>query len=144
MIAINAKRSSIKLILAITNQGKARFSRFEGTMNAKRLIGFMKGLIKDAKRKVYPILDNLWVHHANLVKEWLAKHSDETGAFYLPANSPELNPDEYLNCDLKAGVHGGAIEGSLKAQALAHMRRLQELPARVASYFEHRCIHYAA
>jgi len=27
--------------------------------------------------------------------------------FYLPAYLPELNPDEYLNCDLKADVHGG-------------------------------------
>ncbi len=26
--------------------------------------------------------------------------------FYLPAYSPELNPDEYLNNDLKSAVHG--------------------------------------
>lgn len=24
--------------------------------------------------------------------------------FYLPSYSPEINPDEYLNCDLKYGL----------------------------------------
>ena len=31
---------------------------------------------------------------------------------YLPAYPPDLNPDEYLNCDLKAGVHGGVPAGN--------------------------------
>ena len=35
------------------------------------------------------------------------KHTDLIEVFFLPAYSPELNPDEYLNCDLKAQVHGG-------------------------------------
>jgi len=40
-------------------------------------------------------------------KEWLEGYEDEIDVYYLPAYSPELNPDEYLNCDLKAGVHSG-------------------------------------
>jgi len=58
-------------------------------------------LIKDAKRKVLLILDNLKVHHSYIVKDWLKEHCEEIKIFYLPAYSPELNPDEYLNCDLK-------------------------------------------
>ena len=77
-------------------------------MNAKRLIEFCRRLIKAAKRKVFLILDgNLRVHHANVFKEWLEGYEDEIDVYYLPAYSPELNPDEYLNCDLKAGVHSG-------------------------------------
>ena len=52
------------------------------------------------------ILDNLRVHHAKVVKAWLAEHKDETEVFYLPSCAPELNPDEYMNCDLTVGVHG--------------------------------------
>mgnify|MGYP001964493691 CR=1 FL=1 len=67
-------------------------------MNVTILIDFMKRLIRDAKRKVFLILDNLKVHHAKVVKAWLEDHQDEIEVFYLPPYSPELNPDEYLSC----------------------------------------------
>lgn len=147
VIDLSAKRASINMISAITNQGKVRFQIYEGTMDAKRLIGFMKRLIKDAQRKTYLILDNLKVHHALLVKEWVEKNSTKIELFYLPAYSPELNPDEYLNCDLKAAVHTGTPARStkqLKSKTLSHMRKLQKMPKRVCSYFRHPKIHYAA
>ena len=106
-IVLNANRASINMISAITNQGKVRFRIFEGGMNADVLIDFLMRLVKDAKRKVFLILDNLRVHHAKPVKEWLEHHKNVIKVFYLPAYSPELNPDEYLNGDLKAGVHNG-------------------------------------
>ncbi|RFC37606.1 MAG: DDE superfamily endonuclease [Candidatus Nitrotoga sp. LAW] len=56
------------------------------------------------QRKVFLMLDNLRVHHAKLVKAWLAKQQDEIEVFYLPSYSPELNPDEMLNADLKQAV----------------------------------------
>ena len=95
------------MISAITNQGKVRLRVFEGSMNADILIDFCKRLIKSSRRKVYLILDNLRVHHAKVFMRWLSEHEDEIEVFYLPSYSPELNPDEYLNCDLKAGVHSG-------------------------------------
>jgi len=76
-------------------------------MNADILIDFMKRLTKDAKKKVFLILDNLRVHYAKMVKAWLEKHTEEIEVFYLPSYSPELDPDEYLNCDLKQGVNSG-------------------------------------
>jgi len=147
VIRLSARRASSNMISAITNQGKVRFQIYDGSMNAKRLITFMKRLIKDAKRKVFLILDNLRVHHAKMVKAWLVEHIDEIEVFYLPAYSPELNPDEYLNCDLKAGVHSRAPARNnkqLKGKVISHMRMLQKKPARVAKYFHHPKINYAA
>jgi transposase len=66
---------------------------------------FMTRLIKDADRKVFLILDNLRTHHSKPVREWLEKHREKIEVFYLPSYSPELNPDEYLNRDLKLSVH---------------------------------------
>lgn len=146
-IRLNAKRESINMISAVTNQGKVRFRFFEGSMNADMLIEFMMRLLKDAQRKVYLILDNLRVHHAKPVKEWLEEHKHMIEVFYLPAYSPELNPDEYLNCDLKAGIHSGKparSKNELKLKASKHMRMLQRKPSRVRKYFQHRSIRYAA
>ena len=61
------------------------------------------------------------------VKAWLAKHQDEVEVFYLPSYSPELNPDEMLNADLKPVVTSKATT--------SHMRKLQKSPERVKKYF---------
>jgi len=147
VVRLNVNRVSVNMISAITNQGKVRFKVFEGNMNTDVMIDFCKRLIRSAKRKVYLILDNLRVHHSKLFKAWLVEHEDQIQVFYLPSYSPELNPDEYLNCDLKAGVHSGKParnKPQLKGKIVSHMRMLQKRPQRVAKYFNHQKINYAA
>lgn len=147
VIVLNANRASINMISAITNQGKVKFQIFEGSMNGDVLIDFMHRLVSRAKRKLFLILDNLRVHHCKPVKEWLEQHKKMIEVFYLPAYSPELNPDEYLNCDLKAGVHSGKPARSkeeLKSKTVLHMNMLRKKPSRVKKYFNHEKIRYAA
>ena len=115
---------------------------YDETMTAQVLIRFMKQLIKGASCKIFLILDNLRVHHAKLVKAWLETDEikQQIEVFFLPAYAPQLNPDEYLNCDLKAGVHSGPParnKEDLKKKVISHMRKLQKFPDRVASYFRH-------
>ncbi len=65
----------------------------------------------------------------------------------MPSYSPELNPDEYLNCDLNVGVHTGVpatTKSELVRKATGHLRMLQKRPARVANCFKHLKIAYAA
>jgi len=147
VVEINAKRFSLNMISAISNQGLLRFMMYEETMTARVLLRFLKRLTKDAGRKVFLVLDNLRVHHAKLVKAWLEEHSDEIEVFYLPSYSPELNPDEYLNCDLKTGIRSSSParnQSDLKGKVLGHMRMLQKKPQRVEKYFKHPAIKYAA
>jgi transposase len=147
VVRVNNKREGLSIISTVTNQGKVRWKVFEGAMNADVLIDFFKRLIKDAKRKVFLILDNLKVHHARKVKDWLAKHEKEIEVFYLPSYSPELNPDECLNADLKDGVTRRAparSKAQLKKAAISHLRKLQKSPRRVRKYFEHKPVRYAA
>lgn len=116
-------------------------------MNTDILIEFCKRLIEASGRKVYLILDNLRVHHAKPFKAWLEQHNDEIEVFYLPLYSPELNPDEYLNCDLKAAMHSGKparTKDQLKKKVRSHRAMLQKIPARVQKYFAHKKIQYAA
>lgn len=146
VINLNAKRHSINLISAITNQGTVRFMIYHDAMNSQTMIKFMKRLIKDAGRKVFLIVDNLRVHHSGPVKEWLEENAEKIEVFFLPSYSPELNPDEYLNCDLKAGVHSAAParnKQDLNKKTISHLRMLQKRPDRVKKYFEHNSIAYA-
>jgi len=146
-IKLHPRCQRVNLISSITNQGKVRFMVYKDKMNSQTFIKFMKRLIKDTDKKLFLILDNLKVHHSYVVKDWLTDHKDEIEVFYLPSYSPELNPDEYLNCDLKSGVHSetpARTADQLKRKAISHLRKLQKLPGRVANYFKHPKINYAA
>ena len=82
-----------------------------------------------------------------LVKQWEEEHKDEIKLFYLPSYSPDRNPDEYLNCDLKYGLSEKPAPKTvekLKENLENHMNMLQENSSRVAKYFRHPSIKYAA
>src|ERR1017187_8638370 len=98
------QKFSTSMIAAVSNRGLMRFKLYKGALNVAIFIDFMKRLIKDAKQKVFLIVDNLRVHHAKAVQDWLARHKVELEIFYLPAYAPEHNPDEYLNNDLKQTI----------------------------------------
>ena len=62
-------RQRFSMISSVNNQGKCYWMVIDGVFNADRLIEFMRGLVKDASRKVFLVMDNLKVHHCKPVKE---------------------------------------------------------------------------
>ena len=114
VVRINATRSRINMISSITNQGKVRFMLYRETMTSQVLIKFLSRLIKDSDHKILLILDNLRVHHSKRVQAWLEERKDQIELFFLPSYSPELNPDEYLNGDLKKRIRSGVPARSEK------------------------------
>ena len=141
----NQRRIGLGLISAVSNRGELRWKMLDGAIKAPVLIDFLQRLIRDAKRKVFLILDRLPVHRAAVVREWLARHKRQIEVSYLPAYSLELNPDEGLNADLKQNVRRKAPMRSkpqLKQAAISHMRRLAKSPARVRSYFRQKPVRY--
>ena len=107
----------------------------------------MEQLIKTSSKKILLIVDNLRVHHSKIVKEWVEQNKEKIELFYLPSYSPERNPDEYLNCDLKQGlsnIKAPRNKEILEQNMKNHMEMLSENPNRVKSYFKHEDIKYAA
>ena len=98
---IGGTRQKLSMIATVTNQGKTRWMIIDDAFDADKLIEFLQALIKDAGKKVFLILDNLRVHHSNIVKAWVAEHKEKIELFYLPSYSPQLNPEARLNADLK-------------------------------------------
>jgi len=147
VIRLVVKKSRVSMISSINNQGKVRFMMYRDAMNSELMIKFMTRLTKDAGRKVFLILDNLRVHHSKKVTKWLGKHKEQIAVFYLPSYSPELNPDEYLNGNLKTKVHSGTPirnREDLEKKTRSFMRTLVKRPAHVRSYFKHPKVAYAA
>ena len=146
ILKVEAKRLKLNMLSAVSNRGKLRFTITKESVNADILIDFMKRLIKDTGRKVLMILDNLRVHHAKKVSAWLTEHRQEIELFYLPPYSPEYNPDEYLNSDLKREMSKLPIPGSeeeLGRNARSVLKKTQLKPSRVKSYFGSKFTKYA-
>ena len=147
VIRVNSKRHGLSVISTVTNKGQMRWRIFDGALNTDILIDFLRRLIKGASKKLFLILDNLRVHHAKPVKAWLAEHADAIEVFYLPSYSPELNPDEMANADIKQAVTKLAPARTklqlVKATA-RHLRSVQRQPERIRKYFEHEPVRYAA
>jgi tRNA U34 5-methylaminomethyl-2-thiouridine-forming methyltransferase MnmC len=111
------------------------------------LIDFFKRLIKGQKKKVFLILDNLMVYHSKTVKAWLAEHAEDIQVFYLPSYSPEPNPDEMANADLKQALSKLAparTKLQLVKPTAVHLRSVQRQPAPIKKYFKHDPVRYAA
>ena len=147
VVRVPNKRHGLSIISTVTNKGQMRWRIFDGALNSTILIDFFKRLIKGQKKKVFLILDNLRVHHSKPVKHWLAQHAEYIEVFYLPSYSPELNPDEMANADLKQAVTKLAPARTklqlVKATA-RHLRSVQRQPQRIKKYFEHGPVRYAA
>ncbi len=142
----NAQRFATGMISSITRQGKTRFMCYQGAMNSQIFLRFLKRLIKDSPKKIFLIVDNLPVHHSKPVKKWLDDNSEYIEIFFLPSYSPQHNPDEYLNRDLKQSIANkppARNKNQLKRQVISHMKSIQKLPNRVKSYFKNSNVAYA-
>ena len=140
-----AKKFRINMISAITPTGKTHFALYDEPINTDRFIEFLEKAIESSSKKLYMILDNLRVHHAKKVREWVEEHQERIALFYLPAYSPDLNPDEYLNQDYKQSAHRDKIptnKEELKANTLDYMNSLQNNPEKVKGFFRAESLKY--
>lgn len=146
-IQLNTQRGGVNYIASISNQGKVRFMLYTQKLTAQMFIRFLERLIAKRERKLLWIVDRHPVHRSDAVRHWLQQHQDNIEIYFLPSYSPQLNPTEYLNCDVKQGVHSKPPTrnlSQLNGRLRSHLFKLQKLPARIVKYFKHPFIAYAA
>ncbi|MCA1699279.1 MAG: IS630 family transposase, partial [Actinobacteria bacterium] len=142
------KRFRANMIAAVSNTGTLRFRVFDERFTGQVFLDFLKRLVNDAQgRKIVLIVDGHPAHRARIVRDWVAANPDRIDLHFLPGYSPELNPAEMLNQDVKANALGrrrplDLIE--LIADVRRFLRSCQRRPARVARYFHERHVTYAA
>lgn len=143
----NTQRVSVNYLASVSNQGKVRFMLYTQKLTAHVFITFLERLIANRDRKLMWIVDRHPVHRSDAVHQWLQDHQDKIEMYLLPPYSPQLNPAEYLNCDVKQGVHSKPPTrnlSQLKGRLRSHLFKLQKLPTRIVKYFQHPFIAYAA
>lgn len=137
----------VNQISAISNEGTVQFMTYSGMLNATVFLQFLERLTAKTRRKILLIADRLPAHKTAEVETWLAEHTSQIEIFYLPAYSPEMNPVEYLNNDMKATVNEAGLPENrsvLKIRLEKFMNKLATVPSHVISYFLHPWAQYAA
>ena len=139
-------RFGCSVISAISNQGALYFMVFSGTLKADVFIEFLRRMLKHCEEKIVLIVDRHPVHRSKKVRSWVASRQERLHLIFLPAYSPELNPDEYLNQDVKnaMGKRRADTKSALLSQTRSTLRSRQRKPHKVQNYFQAKHVRYAA
>lgn len=140
------KRFRCNMLSTITPRGQLTFMVFTGNFNWKVLLKFLRRLVRQAEAKIFLIMDRHPAHRKTEVQKWLANHAHQIQRFFLPPYSPELNPDEMLNHDVKSNALGrkrSATQQEMIVDLRAYLRRRQHQPEVVKRYFHAPSVRYA-
>jgi transposase len=138
VLEVPKTRIQQNLISSVTPDGEMTYWLFSGTMNSRKFIEYLEQLIASTDKKVFLMIDRHPAHTANVVQEWVQEHADEIEITWLPRYSPEYNPDEFLNNDLKANLKNKPLPENTPAFADTIRKildQIADLPERIKGYF---------
>lgn len=149
VIKRTGNRFSLNMISAISNRGHLQFMIIDGNgrFNSDVFKTFLKQMIKYRKQKIYFVTDNHSAHKTKLLNEWLEKNKKKIEVFFLPPYSPELNPQEYVNQDVKTNVIGKKRpinKNQMKNNVEDFMNKRKNNKKQVKKYFHEKHVRYAA
>ena len=147
IVSSTGARFRVNMISALSAQGQLRFMLTEGRVTASVFVEFLRRLMAHASAPVFLVVDGHSTHKAKLVRRFVESQGGRLELHYLPAYSPELNPDELVWNNLKTHTLGRQVMASreeLRRMVLSHLHRMQKLPALIRSFFRAPTTRYAA
>ena len=147
VIKRTGQRFSLNMISAISNRGHLQFMIMDGRFNSEVFETFLKQMIKYAREKIYFVTDGHPAHKTKKLNGWLVKNKKRIEVFFLPPYSPELNPQEYVNQDVKTNIIGKKRpinKAQMKTNVEDFMLKRKNDKMQVRKYFHERHVRYAA
>jgi len=141
------QRFRCNLISALTNRGQLQFMVFKEGFTVAVFVKFLRRLLRQNRRRIFLIIDNHPVHVARATLRWFKTRRQQLRVYFLPGYSPELNPDEYLNQDVKANAVGRTRPLDRKemiGNVRAYLRSTQTHRSLVKRYFQAEHVRYAS
>lgn len=140
-------RFRCNMIAAITNHGSMKWKVFEDSFTVSVFIDFLRRLTYKAPKKVFLIIDNHKVHHAKKVTAWVEKYPDRVQLFFLPPYSPEMNPQELVNQEIKGHPGNFRLMTSMEDLAINlryYLTQIQFNSFKIRAYFQKESVKYAS
>ena len=147
VIKRTGQRFSLNMISAISNKGHLQFLIIDGRFNSEVFQTFLQQMIKYSRQKIYFVTDGHPAHKTKKLNEWLLENNERIQVFFLPPYSPELNPQEYVNQDVKTNVIGKKRpinKSQMRANVEEFMYARKNDKMQVQKYFHEKHVRYAA
>jgi transposase len=148
VVPVTGKRFGVNFLATLTNGGLMRFLVYHARFTQVILRTFLALLLASRPgRKVMLILDRHPVHTSKGVAEWVSQRADRIELVFLPPYSPEVNPVEYLNNDVKANTQRmsrAKDKDELHDQLNVFLEVTAEDPKFAKAYFQAKHVRYAA
>jgi transposase len=144
---IPGRRFGVNYMASVASSGLLRFMVYSGRLSGALFILFLSRLLANRPGKIYVIVDRHPTHRGRLATAWARQHAERLQLVYLPAYSPELNPVEYLNNDVKANAQRKGRARTAKELARkvrSYLNAIQYEFAYVQAYFQAEPVQYAA
>ncbi|MEP6935566.1 MAG: IS630 family transposase [Nitrospirota bacterium] len=147
VVRATGQRFGCTRISAITNKGGLSFMVFQGKFNTPVFVAFMQRLLKQVAGHIYLIVDGHPVHRSGAAKRVVGRSKPRLRLIRLLGYCPELNPDEWLNQDVKTNGLGKSRPTNrteLLAIVRSHLYRRQKQPQVITNLFREKQVRYAA
>jgi transposase len=131
-------KASISAMSAISNSGRLIFTLHEIKITSIQVINFLDQMLKQhPKRHIIVVMDKAPPHTSKITKRYI-ESKKRLHVFYLPARSPELNPDEKVwnhlkNEELKS--HQARNKKELKNIAKNKLLKMSKKPSLLRGIF---------
>jgi transposase len=141
------QRFGANVISVISNKGHLSFMVFKQRFTTVVFLNFLRRLIRQADgQKLVLILDGHPVHRSKKARQFIEQNAELIEIHFMPGYSPELNPTEMLNQDVKTNALGRrrpTTQHELISDTRGYLRSRQKTPRIVAAYFEEKHVTYA-
>jgi hypothetical protein len=148
VVPVTGKRFGVNFLATLTNAGVMRFLIYHARFTQGIMLTFLSLLLSSRPgRKVILILDRHPVHTSKAVARWVEQRAGRIELVFLPAYSPEVNPVEYLNNDVKANTQRmsrAKDKDDLHEQLNVFLEVTAEDPKFAKAYFQAKHVRYAA
>lgn len=119
----------------------------DGRFNSEVFQDFLQRMIRYSRQKIYFVTDGHPAHKTKKLNQWLEQNKERIEVFFLPPYSPELNPQEYVNQDVKTNIIGkkrAINKAQMRNNVEMFMDSRKKNKKQVQKYFHVNHVRYAA
>ena len=129
-------RRALSTAVALTLSGRIYKRHFHGSIKSEQIIESLQHLQRHVPGKIILIWDRARIHTSKKVRNYLSDHP-EIYVEFLPAYSPELNPEEYCHGNVKQGLKNArpTCKTEMRSMLDRGFARLRKRPDLLLSFF---------
>jgi transposase len=133
---VTSDRRALSTAVALTLSGRIYKRHFDGSIKSEQIIEALQHLQRQVPGKLILIWDRARIHIRKKVRTYLSDHP-EIHVEFLPAYSPELNPEEYCHGNVKQGLKNArpSSKTEMRSRLNRGFARLRQRPDLLLSFF---------